>query len=328
MKKLSVAIIASLCFLSTTTSYADSQITSPEIVADTMRALPSCIHYKVTGICYWMECVGPFCSINTTLKLDHYLPDLVESVYTKPTNNPWLFDRNVLDPIAKRIGKMEMKQLAHENRMEYSESHNNTQLDIDDRFHEIDVNGNPALTALHWGEFLLPSAASIFMPYFSSMMDSYAWRYPALERFYPQSYLPGVDDVGIPILHDWGQLYPRNGFLSQPDDAKAAAVIALRAATIITQPAQPHVYQPLGNSCGDHCDIDSVEVNSSNTKFQMIYPKVDSTCMVFGHSDAGDLHPWGMDDAQKGNDRYVWIVWRHYHGCIQGAGRYLYSISF
>ncbi len=40
----------------------------------------------------------------------------------------------------------------------------------------------------------------------------------------------------------WGNVYPRQGFLVQPDDFKAAAVMAQRAGDVITRNGQPHVY--------------------------------------------------------------------------------------
>jgi hypothetical protein len=71
-----------------------------------------------------------------------------------------------------------------------------------------------------------------------------------------------------------------------------------------------------------------VKENSPQTQYQLIYSKVETSCKVFGTSDIGSLHPWGTDLSQAGHNRYVWILWRHYHGCIQGDGKYIGHIDF
>lgn len=327
-KTLQSFVLCGLCLLSVNKALADSTIHSVNIIQDTLQALPSCIHYKITGMCYWLSCSGVACKITTSLKLDHYLPDAVVSVYTQPNNDPWLFTKIVDDPIFYQAGKTVFQQLTH-FKMSYGDEHNNSRRDLNNKFHEVDVVGNPALLFLKVHELLLPSVATMYFPYYSSLLDAYAWRFPALERFYPGSVVPGLHDVGKIILHDWGSVYPRNGYVNQPDDAKAAAVIALRASTIITQSAQPHLYSPLSNSCGDHCSVDPVKENSVNAQFQMIYPTAEKQCIVFGASDINQTTPWQTEAAIQGNNRYVWILWRHYHGCapVQNA-KYLGSINF
>jgi hypothetical protein len=60
----------------------------------------------------------------------------------------------------------------------------------------------------------------------------------------------------------------------------------------------------------------------------MVYPKEEHKCMVFGENDTGNFQPWGTDTTQKSDDRYTWILWRHYHGCVQGSGSYIGNIGF
>lgn len=61
----------------------------------------------------------------------------------------------------------------------------------------------------------------------------------------------------------------------------------------------------------------------------MIYPFAQNSCMVFGQSDATSIQPWGTDAYQAGGGRYVWILWRHYHGCVPDHGRkYIGSVNF
>ncbi len=321
-------VFTAACVLAPQIYANGNTINSVEIIQDTLSGMLNCLHYKVVGMCFWFKCSPTGCGVETTLKLDHYLPDAVVTVYTKPTNNPWVFAKTVVDPPAYKIGQLQLQQL-NGMRMGFGDEHDNSSVDLNNRFHEVDMIGNPALMLLNKYNFLLPSTATAYMPYYSSLLDAEGWRFPGLERFYPGSEIPGLHDIGRMILHDWGSLYPRNGFVNQPDDAKAAAVAALRASTMITAIGQPHLYTPLSNVCGNHCKADAVKENSTVSQYQMVYPTVENQCVVFGGSDTASLRPWESAAAIKGHDRYVWILWRHYHGCVPDEGaKYLGSMNF
>ncbi len=324
-KRLFHLILSMMGLLAATHALANNTINSINVVADTFKGVSQCMHYKIVGLCFWQQ--QPYSPPTTTLKLDQYLPDAVVSVFTKPTKNPWLFASTVYDPVFYQAGQALLRTATHDA-MGYGDEHENSQRDLNNRFHEVDIIGNPALLFLSGHEVMLPSAATPYVPYYSSLLDAYAWRFPALERFYPSSYIPGLHDVGMIVLHDWGPVYPRNGYVNQPDDAKAAAVDALRGSMIITQDGQPHLYQRLSDHCGRHCQVKPVKENSQDAQYQMIYPKVETQCVVFGGSDITQLHPWEADAASQGHDRYIWILWRHYHGCVPGHGHYLGSINF
>jgi integrating conjugative element protein (TIGR03756 family) len=158
------------------------------------------------------------------------------------------------------------------------------------------------------------------------LLDAYAWRTPAIEMaMFPQNLIPGIHIVGS-LFDNWGSVYPRTGFIQQPADAKAAAVIAERAADIATQANQPHVYNTLpSGSCGHDCTVNSAQENNSNTQWQMVYPIEETTCSSFGQNDLASPTPWGSDAAQQGNGNYTWILWRQYQGCIQVDGKFLGS---
>lgn len=320
-------LFAIVCSLSFYNAYASDTINSFDVVEDTLKGASHCLHYKIVGMCFWLRCSIEGCGIKTTLKIDHYLPDVVVSSYTHPNNNPWWFAQQVEDPVLYQAGKMQMHHFAHFS-MGSGDEQDNSHRDLNNKFHEVDIIGNPALSILSGYDVLLPSTATPFTPYYSSLMDTYAWRFLALERFYPGSFIPGIHDVGTFVLHDWGPVYPRNGYVNQPDDAKAAAVDVLRASTIVTATGQPHIYMPLSNTCGKHCRAYPVKENSKDAQYQMIYPKVEKQCIVFGGSDITSLHPWETDAYTKGHDRYVWILWRHYRGCIPKNGAtYLGNIN-
>ena len=332
MKKLCITLSIGIGLLLLNTSLLadnnNNSLSSVAVVSDTLKGSSKCMHYKIIGMCFWLKCHGIYCHIDTTLKIDQYLPDAVVSSFTKPTNNPWWYAKHVEDPVFYQAGKMQIQAATHFH-IGFGEEHDNSLNDQNNKFHEVDIIGNPTLLLFDNLKIFLPSTAVPFAPYYSSLLDAYAWRFPALERFYPGSVIPGIHDVGKILIHDWGPVYPRNGYVNQPDDAKAAAVTALRASTIITEMAEPHIYNSLSNSCGSHCKADPIKENSTKAQYQMIYPKVETQCTVFGGSDITSLHPWESDAAEKGHHRYIWVLWRHYHGCIPDhSAKYIGSINF
>lgn len=299
-----------------------------DVVQNTLQALPNCFRYKIVGLCFWLKCVGNFCSINTTPKVDHYLPDAVVSVFQKQDSNPWDYANKIVDAAAFRIGNSEVKQMLGVD-IGHGNKNANTVQDEDTHAKEADLIGNPALKVFSsFSQYILPSQASPFTPYYVSLIDSYMWRSPLYEMLmYPHTLIPGVHIVGS-LADNWGSVYPRTGMIMQPQDAKAAAVIAQRAADIATRSLQPHIYQSLIQPCGSQCEVKEAKENDVNTQWQMIYPTVGTTCKVFGENDLSSSKPWGSEDAQKGNGNYAWTLWRHYHGCIEGEGKYIASIDF
>ena len=312
----------------TSVSFSEgSEINSADLIKDVMSALPKCLHYKIVGRCFWLECDGYYCHINSTWKLDHYLPDAVVTVYRQKGTNPWLYANTILDPTAYIAGQ-KIIQAKYGVDMGGGNVSVNSLRDIDNHFKEVDVIGNPAAAVLKSGSLFLPVQTAPYMPYFSSMLDAYTWRSGFLEMLYPASLIPGMHEVGKFPFNDWGNVFPRTGFLDQPSDAKNAAVIAQRAADIVTKSDQPHIYQELSHSCGEQCVIKDTKENNADTQFQMIYPSVENKCVVFGKNDTASPNPWHGQDAAKGNGNYAWLMWRHYHGCVQGVGKYLYSVDW
>ena len=80
---------------------------------------------------------------------------------------------------------------------------------------------------------------------------------------------------------------------------------------------------PSPNGCGAGCTIlPSHENAAEQIKFQRLYPAPIETSYdpdAF-HDDlnplAGDYH---QDLAQKGEDRFLWVMWRKYQGCVQAG---------
>lgn len=305
---------------------AQAAITTATLAADTTAAMqPSCLHYKVTGICFWKDTFG----INTTLQVSHYIPDVVVTVYNRAGEDPWVEASKTFDQAAYAAGNTQTHLAMPGFNMEGGQGSAGDHIKTDLHLKEVDVIGNPAVTTLFSNkEMFLPSQTSPFFPYFQSMLDTLAWRFPPLETlFYPQSLVPGLHDIGQWPLNTWGTVYPRSGFITQANDAKSAAVVALRAGHIVTREGQPHLYQMLSSSCGEQCTAAQVEENSDDTQWQMLSPIESNRCEIFGKSDTGGSQ-WGLPAAAQANGAYVFNLWRRYHGCIQGEGAFISAVTF
>jgi integrating conjugative element protein (TIGR03756 family) len=306
-----------LSLLISTSIYAgNSQIHSGTIIKDTLSAMPNCTHYEIpTHFCVWVSEWG---EINTTPILNHYLPDLVVSVFTKPHDNPWLEINKIVDSIGEPIQKGLVKGVTGLD----VGSGNHSLLNSHEQsviFKEADVVGNPTLAVIPQ-HGLLPTTATAWKPYFQSMSDSVLWR-----GLPPASLLEEGEALGLNVVHhigtglvNWGGVYPHEGKVINDNDVKASAVIAERSTDLITRNGEyGHLYQSLSTSCGQHCSAAPIQENSKETYFQMIYPTAQTDCHILGDSDsytADMLNPEGA---------YVWVVWRHYQGCSDGDGEYL-----
>ncbi|MJT96545.1 TIGR03756 family integrating conjugative element protein, partial [Salmonella enterica subsp. enterica] len=70
--------------------------TVPPVTAGSLNSLqivqsalsPSCMEYKITGMCYWLFCTLYGCTVKTFVKVRHYIPDAVVSAYNQTGRNP------------------------------------------------------------------------------------------------------------------------------------------------------------------------------------------------------------------------------------------------
>lgn len=72
------------------------------IAAATVQALPSCLAYQVTGVCFFLKCYVYYCEIETSIRVQHYMPDVVVSTYNAPDQHPWT---DLGKPIAQALAK-------------------------------------------------------------------------------------------------------------------------------------------------------------------------------------------------------------------------------
>ena len=263
-----------------------------------------CIAYRVRGICYWLLCTISGCSVETSVKVEHYVPDAVISSYSNTGENPWVEVRamSLPNPTAQAGGDGTTNE-DHENNLA--------------KFKNADVIGHPGATIFNQFVsqlgYTCAGAGTAFRPYLLSTLDTVAWRYNIPEAVYPESLIPGMREIGTRTgLNLWGNVYPRGGFLHQTDDYKAAAVVAQRAGDIVTRRGQPHVYQPLltEESDGYWSAGALIESDASTGKWQELAPTLKNTCAVFPHSET-------RVQARQGD--YAWALWRP-NSCCQRRG--------
>jgi integrating conjugative element protein (TIGR03756 family) len=340
-------------------------ITTPQIVAQTTTGALTCMRWMPVGLCFWLRCSWSGCAVRTSLKVGHYNPDLVVSAYNELGGNPWAEIRATLGLAQKAAATGLLGALipvpieSAGNRTEGSpepRDHKNLV------FRETDAIGHPLGTlagvAADVG-LLCQSQTTSFFPYFQSGLDALAWRQEVPEIFYPASWIPGLREIGTWPLQTWGSVHPRTGWTTQAEEPKAAAISAQRAGDIVTRAAQPHVYVPLsGASYLDNDVIDIIdnwvddglgglvnqwfptfsgqkvwppgplfEKDHRTGTWQMLVPKAESSCEVFGTNDLGTLTGWGGGRVDSSGD-YVWNLWRPYTCCRRRGQVFLFDIDW
>ncbi|AZF10261.1 hypothetical protein C4J93_2063 [Pseudomonas sp. R2-37-08W] len=291
---------------------ASGPSTALDTVSITASVLsPDCFEYRVVGICFWLLCTPFGCTVKTSTKVRHFIPELVISSYATTGSNPWTEMAALSYPISGAEGGGNLITP-------------NNQRDNLLRFKNVDGIGHPggwAATRLaSQSGYACASGATAFMSYYLSTLDSLAWRHGIPESLYPESLLPGVHEIGRQLAGNmWGNVYPRQGFLVQPDDFKAAAVMAQRAGDFITRNWQPHVYLPLTPAPRDGYWPPGpiIENDASTHKWQLLYPQVQPTCAIFP-----------SNPVQSTDGGYAWSLWRPYSCCKREGQTFLFSIDF
>lgn len=361
-----IACIVTLMTVALTFFVPDSRaasISTSRIVAHTGAAALACTRWMPVGMCFWLRCSWAGCSVETSLKVGHYNPDLVVSVYNDLGANPWAEIRAALG-IAQRTAAQSLVGGAFRagsagNRTEGTgdrRDHRNLM------FRETDAIGHPLSSIAGYASgagMLCASQTSSLLPYFQSALDALAWRYEVPEVFYPASWVPGMREIGSWPLQTWGSVHPRTGWTTQTDEPKAAAVNAQRAGDIVTRRSQPHVYiglsgQPYGSNYGMTIIDNWVEdeegewVNQWEPSFtgqrvwpagplrekdhrtgtwQMLTPRAERSCGVFGVNDLASASSWGGGRVDPAGD-YVWNLWRPYQCCSRRGQVFLHSINW
>ena len=302
---------------------ATAALNTAQIVASAIST--DCISWRVSGICYWLFCTTFGCSVRTSVKVTHFIPEAVVSTYVSNGGNPW----TEMSFVSQTSGGLESAITSGISGISAGGA-NPADVKVPGqrhssiRFKYADAIGHPA-TSIIGGSipgYSCDTAATPLMPYFLSTLDSLAWRSGLPESLYPEALVPGQREIGSQAAANmWGNLYPRSGFVSQTDDDKASAIVAQRVADIITRTGQPHVYQVLkGSHSAGYWPPGEVTENTgtANHKWQRLYPHMTSSCAVFPDG--------GRTAASDNNEAFA--LWQPYSCCKRRGQTFLSSTDF
>jgi len=303
----------------------DGVLNTLEIVEGTMGAALSCLDWEAKGICVWATCVAFVCTFDISVKVENFVPELVIQAYDRANGEPWTESQDInqvsqgttdsswvtslislvedfdVDNVGIRGGQpSQTTRVQHQNLS----------------FKLVDAYGNPAITAFNllgtslFG-LMCPGTTVMFFPYFISNLDAIAWRWDIPEMFYPQSWAGFfIYDLGS-STNNYGAIYPRHGFQTSQDPLKAAVLVAYRAAHFITDKGEPHLYFTIAKSDSDgYWTPGRLDQSDSRTgEWQMLYPKMDSSCKRFPYGG----NPSSSRRSDDGS--YIWNFWRKYKCC-------------
>ncbi len=277
----------------------------------------SCLRYEIVGICVWLLCTPAGCSVETSVKIKHYIPDAVVTSYPVTGKSPWLETRKYAQPNSQAMDGGSNK--------EGSMVQNTTAL----IFKNTDVIGSPGTawieTLQKTGYFCDPSTTA-YQPYFLSTLDP-NWRNSLIETPWSIRYLFRSVRKGLSM---WSGVYPRVGFVHNTHDYKVGAVTAQRAADIVTRKWQPHIYWPMvedqEKNSGYWPPQEVIEGDEDKGLWQQLIPSSQADeCRVFAdRSDqaSGPLDPFRKRVSQISG--YAFNLWRPYRCCEKKGQVLLY----
>ena len=90
--------------LTGTMGLASAQTNTMGVVSATLASAPSCISYKVTGVCFFLRCTPFGCSVETSIRVSHYMPDVVLSSFNDQYIHPWKDVGGAVSNIGDKVG--------------------------------------------------------------------------------------------------------------------------------------------------------------------------------------------------------------------------------
>lgn len=326
--------ILSISILAASINVQAEEINTADVVSRTTSAMLSCADYKVTGICYWLLCTPFGCSVKTSVRVSHYLPDITVQTYRDAEEPPWKetatmmqaaqsdHDGSLISAILSTMGSGLGELGGGSGSENKAASHSNMTFTLTDSF------GNPAMlaySALSSSGYSCSSKLTPMYPYYISNLDTVAWRFGIPEMVYPQSLNPFGYLLGS-NSYNWGGYYPRIGHVTNHDLFKESGLIAFRSAHFVSRTGQPHVYRTINQSKSTGFWPPG-PVTTTSGKWQMISPKKEGSCstlprsMSIGASD-------GKNSYRSDDGNHVWNLWRKYECCKRRGQTYLGSTTF
>lgn len=279
-------------------------------------------HFKVIGVCFWVNC-DPACISKQTPELDEYQPDLIVASYNGYGNNPWAEANDLLDSPAHTAATSAAKNLTgYPLTNGTTDAESNTH---DDSIHtkSVDIVGN----LNPYFDLPIPHLAldtQMGVPYFQSDVDALGDRTGLAESIRPETLNPFSNFIGQNFTNHWGYEFPRSMSIHVANDYKASLMAGLHAADIVTNQNTLHVVKPTQDSCGHNCAVANVieETIEAHEIWQEVYPL--DRHVIIGEDDSLNPASLGSQDEQAGNGNYVFVLWRHYRGCMQTKGDLLW----
>lgn len=316
MRKILLLTLSCLA-LSAYAKAPPSTITSATIIADATTNYGLYGQTTIIGTCWWK--VGPV--VYPTLELDQYQPDLIVTVFDQMGDDPWLEANTVLDPVL-HIAATTTTSAAFGENLGYGNSDPMPTTETGSQgihTYVVDVVGDPFM-AIPMPMTLLRDTTPM-LPYYSSDLDAPMDRMGFAEALQLNTYNPFEYYLGSSPLSNWGYLYPRVMTILQPNNYEGSVLAGLHAAAIVTNKNYLHIVHSTSDSCGINCAVANVNTKTQNAIFEEIYPYDKQ--ITLGDMGIGSSTPVGSADDQAGNGNYVFQIWRHYKGCIQGFGKFV-----
>lgn len=184
-----------------------------------------------------------------------------------------------------------------------------------------------------------PSDTVPLAPYYQSSFNTLSWRFGLPELAFRRSYAipyPGTElFVGqFDSASDWslwGNIYPRQGWVSQSDEVKNRSVAAFRAAHVVTREGQPHVYRYAEPKKEGFIRNDIPSLTPTNVEsgsWQMMYPTKMNQCGLMQSLPIETSG--GIRDTKYTSDdgTYIYNLWRRYECAVRPLGAVkLYEID-
>lgn len=304
---LKTALRTVVVLLLVSSTAAKAAINSLTLTQEFLNA--KCLDYCIVGACVFLKCGLTGCSVNTVPKVSHNRPDLLISAVSQPGQEPWIAARATVVKFAKQVGgSMLQKMLGFSmggGEVNPTSARNRSSTT---KFKDVHIIGTPMASMKT--DFFCDSHTKAFKPHLVTESNIVGWRLGA-DLLLPQSYIPGYREVGNFPSYTWGPIYPRHGALNQKDDAKAAAVMAQRGLSIVTEGGMGHLYQSFPAD------------NENDTPWQRMHPGWGKCTGAPGYTNR---ESWSV--ANKSDDGMnSWLYWHRYTCCLGGRGTKIGEVS-
>ena len=119
-----------------------SAFSTANLLSDSVSALSSCLNYRVKGVCFFLLCTPWGCEIETSIRVSHYLPEVVVSTYQHPSGHPWTDWGKTVSTYGWKLGARIMgREIDSQGETSADHHYDKTSLVT---FKSADAYGNPA----------------------------------------------------------------------------------------------------------------------------------------------------------------------------------------